>query len=127
MCVNNKSKKYVYSQNQSRSAHPSPSLDRLLQHLVALAIQPNAPDQQQDLPPARLELDLARRLLDWLRRLNKGPNKARLAEGMAAQGREQGWSYDVLEGFRLLARGPVPVAAAALAEQEGDEEEGDEI
>ncbi len=117
---------YIYSPaqtpNSTRSAHPSPSLDRLLHHLVALAIT-TAQEQEDPVPPARLEADLARRLLDWLRRL-KGP-KARLAAGMAALGREQGWSYDVVEGCRLLTRGPAPVAIAAASEEE--EEAGDEI
>lgn len=108
------------------SAHPSPSLDRLLQHLVALAVHPT----DEDTPPV-LELDLARRLLDWLRRL-KAPKDA-LARGMAALGQEQGWSYDVVEGFRMLARAtlaPAPavaIAAGTEGQEEGTEEEEEEI
>lgn len=109
------------------SARPSPSLDRLLQHLVALAVHPN--DNDEDAPPA-LELDLARRLLDWLRRL-KAPKDA-LARGMAALGQEQGWSYEVVEGFRMLARAAlaaapvVAVATGAEGQEKGMEEEEEE-
>lgn len=144
------------SRIHTHSAHSSPALDRLLAHLVALAVDDHP---EQSLPSSRspspgddddcvLDLDLARRLLAWLRRLREkkvkgdrdgGRTTQRLAEGLAGLGQRQGWSYDVVEGFRQLAKS-LPVAASAGAaaaagggatveQREGaeEEEEGDEI
>jgi hypothetical protein len=126
----------------SHSAHPSPSLDRLLQHLVGLVMHgshDNNDDHDDKEPPARLEPDLARHLLDWLRRLraplarDREGERERLAGGLVAVGQQQGWSYDVVEGLRLLACGPGSLSqrrgvapAADTREEEEEEEEVEE-
>lgn len=94
-----------------------------------------------------LDLDLARRLLAWLRRLrekekgkgtgagasNGGRTAQRLAEGLVGLGQRQEWSYDVMEGLRQLAKSlpaaGVGAGAATVERQEEEEaeEEGDEI
>lgn len=144
--------------------HPAPALDRLLAHLVALAInngpEPSHPSSSRPSPsvaPAAftaavdgvLDLDLARRLLAWLRRLrqkekdkgmgvgagvgagagDEGRTAQRLAEGLVGLGQRQGWSYDVMEGLRQLVKSlPAAGAGAITVEwQEEEEEEGDEI
>lgn len=145
------------SRIHTHSAHSSPALDRLLAHLVALAVDDHpeqfrpssrSPSPGDDDDDCVLDLDLARRLLAWLRRLREkkvkgdrdgGRTTQRLAEGLAGLGQRQGWSYDVVEGFRQLAKS-LPVAASAGAaaaagggatveQREGaeEEEEGDEI
>ena len=142
------------------SVHPSPALDRLLAHLVALAANnacteaPHPSSTSSPSPAATavvdddcvLDLDLARRLLVWLRRLREkekgkgvgagasdGRGTAqRLAEGLVGLGQRQGWSYDVMEGLRQLAKS-LPAAGAGVAaatverQEEEAEEEGDEI